>query len=80
LHINNCILGVSAAHPLPRKKLMVTSCTGEAEDATLRADTGKYMQGDTPTTVLEREQGLGRHPFEAHGPFAVGAVTIGAER
>ena len=54
---------------------MVTECTGEAEDANLRADTGKYIQGDTPTNVLEREQGLGRHPFEAQGPLALGAVT-----
>jgi hypothetical protein len=56
---------------------MVMSRTGAAEEAHLRAGTGKYNEGDTPTNVLTREQGLGRHPLEAHGPLAVGAVTLG---
>jgi len=66
---------VPAGNPPPGKKLMAMEHTGEAEDANLRAGTGKYSEGSTPTTVLEREQGLGRHPFEAQGPVALGAVT-----
>jgi hypothetical protein len=36
-------LGIPAGNPPLGKKLMVTSRTGEAEDANLRANTGKYM-------------------------------------
>jgi hypothetical protein len=68
-------LGVPAGNPLPGKINSVTSRTGEAEEAHLRASTGKYIEGDTPTNVLEREHGLGRHPVEAQGPLALGAVT-----
>src|SRR5258706_2256749 len=55
---------------------MVRERTGAAEEANLRARRRQVHRGSTPTNVLEREQGLGRHPFEAQGPLALGAVTI----
>ena len=55
---------------------MVMWRTGSAEGANLRVSTDKYIgQATPPTNVLRSEQGLGRHPFEAQGPLALGAVT-----